>query len=57
MKSLTQMETVPDGERFLNCAWFRCFRMAQGDVAKEDLLTQENKSANIIHKKYLLCDR
>ena len=57
MKSLTQMETVPDGERFLNCAWFRCFRMAQGDAAKEDLLTQENKSANIIHKKYLLCDR
>ena len=47
--SSTETEIVDDRERFPKCSWFRCFRLAQGDSAKEDTLMQDNESTISIH--------
>ena len=41
--SSTETEIVADGEIFPKCSWFRCFRPAQVDSAKEDELMQDNE--------------
>ena len=46
------MKVVSAGERFPKCAWFRCFRMAQRDMDKEDALMQVNKSCISLHNSY-----
>lgn len=48
--SSTETQIVSAGERFPKCAWFRHFRLAQGDLIKEDILMQDNKSNITIHK-------
>ena len=50
--SSTETEVVADGERIPKCAWFRYFRLAQGDEAKEDALMQDNKSCVQPHKNH-----
>ena len=50
--SSTETEVVADGERFPKCTWFHYFRVAQGDVAKEDFLMQDNKSCIILHTNH-----
>ena len=50
--SSTETKIVADGEIFPKCSWFRYFRMAQGDSAKEDMLMQDNESAIILHKHH-----
>ena len=50
--SSTETEVVADGERFPKCAWFRCFRLAPGDEAKEDILMQDNQSCMLLHKNH-----
>ena len=50
--SSTETEVVSNGERFPKCAWFRYFRMSQGDEVKEDALHQDNQSCTQLHKNY-----
>lgn len=50
--SSTETEVVSTGERMPKCTWFRYFRITQGDVAKEDLLHQDNQSAMILEKNH-----
>ena len=50
--SSTETEIVSDGERFPKCAWFRYFRLAQGDDPKGDLLFQDNTSCITLHKNH-----
>ena len=50
--SSTETEVVADGERFPKCTWFRYFRMAQGDVVKEDMLMQDNHSCVLLNKNH-----
>ena len=51
--SSTDIEIISAGEIFSKCAWFRHFRLVQGDSAKEDVLTQDRKSIIVIHKTIL----
>ena len=48
----TETEIVADGKRFPKCAWFRYFRLAQGDEAKEDSLMQVNEPCTLLHKNH-----
>ena len=50
--SSTETEVVADGERFPKVTWFRCFRLAQGDEAKEDILMKDNESCILLHQNY-----
>ena len=50
--SSTETEVVSTGEMFSKCAWFRRFRMDQGDVAKEDVFFRGNKSETLLHLNY-----
>ena len=50
--SSTEIEVVSNGERFPKCAWFRYFRMAQGDVVEEDILMQDNKTCTLMHNNH-----
>ena len=50
--SLTEMEIILNSEQFPKCTWFRYFRLAQGDNAKEDILMQNNMSAITLQKNY-----
>ena len=50
--SSTETEVVSNGERFPNFSWFRHFRLAQGDEAKEDVLIQDNQSCMLLHKNH-----
>ena len=55
--SSTEIEIVSTRERFPKCTWFRYFRIAQGDEAKEDLLMQDNESTILMHKNYLFSNK
>lgn len=48
--SSTETDVMSNGERFPKFTWFRCFRLAQGDDAEEDVLLQDNKSCITLHK-------
>ena len=50
--SCTETEVMSNGERFLKCTWFQCFRIAQGEEGKEDESLQDNKSCILLHKNY-----
>ena len=48
--SSTEPEIVADEERFPKFSWFRYFRLAQVDSAKEDMIMQDNESCMLLHK-------
>ena len=48
----TDTEIVADGERFPKNIWFGHFRLAQGDIAKEDMLMQDDESSTSLHKHH-----
>ena len=48
----TETEVVTHGKRFHKCSWFRYFRLAQVDEAKEDMLMQYNESCALLHKNF-----
>ena len=50
--SSAETKILSNEERFLKHTWFCYFRMTQGDVVKEDMLFQDNKSNVTIHKNY-----
>ena len=52
MSSSTEIEMLSCGETFPKCAWFRHFRMTQGDADKEDMRMHDNKSCVLSHKNY-----
>ena len=52
--SSIETEIAADGERFPNRSWFRCFRLAQCDSAKEDALIKDNESCIFVHKHHPL---
>ena len=49
-KTSTKIKVAFNGGKFPTCAWFRHFRIAQGDDTKEDMLLQDYKSCMILHK-------
>ena len=55
--SSTETEIVANGERFPKCTWFRHFRLAQEDDAKEDTLMQDDESCMLLHENHpvLVC--
>ena len=46
--SSTETEIVATGEQLPKCTWFRYFRIEQGELVKEDLLMQDNKSCMLL---------
>ena len=50
--SSIEIEVASNGECYPKFTWFRCFRIAQVDEIKEDVLLQDNKSCMHLHKNY-----
>ena len=50
--SSTETEVLAGGDLFPKCGWFRCFRIAQGSLEKEDMLMQDNQSCIVLHKHH-----
>ena len=48
--SSKETEVVIDRDRFPKCSWFRYFRLARGDEAKEEALMQDDESCILLHK-------
>ena len=50
--SSTETKNVADDEIFPKCSWFRCFRLVQGNDAKEDILMQDDGSFILLHNNH-----
>ena len=50
--SSIETEILSNGERFPKCFWFICFRLPQGDCAKEDMILQYNKTSIILQNNH-----